>query len=90
MGLQRGVRSVRRYGALLVVGAASAFLLGCGSQAQPTTPAGDRIIGVSANMGFIHVVKAGRDGTLTVCTYYSDMRPGETYQPRGCQVLPPQ
>ncbi len=87
--------SERLSGSHIVVGAMGAIvgtmlLYACAPTTSPAAPTGERIISVSATMGFLAVTKQAAGGALSVCLYESNMRPGDTYQPRGCQTLPPQ
>jgi hypothetical protein len=48
---------------------------------------GDRVIGITTVMTTLVVVKTNSGGGLSACLYENHMRPGDTYQSRGCQEL---
>lgn len=65
------------------------MLFGCTAPPAPTNELG-KVVGFTAFSGYFHVAKTGPNGTVVVCTYYNAQRPGEHYEPRGCEELPAQ
>lgn len=77
-------RTIARASAIL----SATLLMGC--TAPPPQQQVGQVVGFSEFSGYFHVAKTGPNGTVIVCTYYNASRPGEHFEPRGCEELPAQ
>ena len=78
-----------RFKVIVPICLSACLLAGCSAPYLPKMNE-QQIVSITGGMGVLVVTRLDTEGNLIACSYMNNMRPGEAWQPRGCQTLPPQ